>query len=143
MVNLLKTKNDKWIILIRLLVGFVFVSEGIQKFLFPEVRGAGRFEDIGMPAAEFFGYFVGSFETVCGLFVLAGAYIRVAVIPLITIMISAIILTKIPILQNQGFWAVAHAARTDLSMLVCSLFMLVKGSGGFSSDLLSIQKRTK
>jgi uncharacterized membrane protein YphA (DoxX/SURF4 family) len=140
MLNLMKTKNDKWIILIRLLVGFVFLSEGIQKFLFPEIRGAGRFEDIGMPAAEFFGYFVGSFETVCGLLILMGTYVRLAVIPLITIMISAIILTKIPILQNEGFWAVAHAARTDLSMLICSIFLLVKGGGAFSTDLRSFRK---
>jgi putative oxidoreductase len=140
MIKLRKTKKDKWIILIRLLVGFVFLSEGLQKFLFPEIRGSGRFEDIGMPAAEFFGYFVGSFEAVCGFLVLTGTYIRLAVIPLITIMISAIILTKIPILQHDGCWAMAHAARTDLSMLICSIFLLVKGSGAFSSDFRSFRK---
>jgi putative oxidoreductase len=134
MFNLIKTKNDKWIILIRILVGFVFLSEGIQKFLFPEIRGVGRFEEIGMPAPEFFGYFVGSFETFCGFLVLTGTYIRLAVIPLITIMLFAIFLTKVPILQDQGFWAAAHAARTDLSMLICSIFLLAKGSGKFSTD---------
>ena len=134
MADLKKTNSDRWIILIRLLVGFVFISEGIQKFLFPETRGAGRFEDLGLPAAEFFGYSVGSFELVCGLLVLTGTYIRIAVIPLIMIMISAIILTKIPILHDDGFWAMAHAARTDLSMLLCSIFLLVKGSGGYSVD---------
>jgi putative oxidoreductase len=135
MVNLTKTKNDKWIILIRILVGFVFLSECIQKFIFPEIRDTGRFGDIGMKAPEFFGYFVGSVETVCGFLVLTGTYIRLAVIPLITIMISAIFLTKIPILQNRGFWAMAHAARTDLSMLLCSIFLLAQGSGRFSTDL--------
>ena len=30
--------------LIRLMVGAVFLSEGLQKFLFPGVRGAGRFK---------------------------------------------------------------------------------------------------
>ena len=59
-----KTTNDKYIILIRLLVGIVFLSEGFQKFIFPEIRGAGRFENIGLPAADFFGYFVGSFEVI-------------------------------------------------------------------------------
>jgi uncharacterized membrane protein YphA (DoxX/SURF4 family) len=37
------------VILIRLLVGLVFLSEGIQKFLFPAALGAGRFERIGTP----------------------------------------------------------------------------------------------
>jgi uncharacterized membrane protein YphA (DoxX/SURF4 family) len=36
------------IVLIRLLVGWVFVSEGIQKFLFPAALGVGRFARIGI-----------------------------------------------------------------------------------------------
>ena len=131
-----KTTNDKFIILVRLLVGIVFLSEGIQKFLFPETRGAGRFEDIGLPAVEFLGYFVGSFEVICGVLVLFGAYTRIAVIPLISIMAIAVISTKIPILINTGFWEMAHAARTDLSMLLCCIFLLAKGSGYFSIDMM-------
>jgi putative oxidoreductase len=39
-------------ILIRLIVGGVFLSEGIQKFLFPDVLGVGRFVKIGIPFPE-------------------------------------------------------------------------------------------
>ena len=133
--KIIKTANDKYIILIRLLVGIVFLSEGIQKFLFPEIRGAGRFENIGLPAADFFGYFVGSFEVICGILVLIGAYTRIAVLPLISIMAIAIISTKIPVLIDTGFWEMAHAARTDLSMLLCCIFLLANGSGYFSIDM--------
>lgn len=139
-MNLWRTDKDKRIILIRLLVGVVFVSEGLQKFLFPELRGLGRFEDIGLPAPEFFGYFVGSFEVVCGLLVLTGTYLRLAVIPLIVIMLSAILLTKVPILCREGIWSMAHAARTDLSMLLCSLFLLITGSGAYSTDILILRQ---
>jgi uncharacterized membrane protein YphA (DoxX/SURF4 family) len=38
--------NDNRVILIRLIVGLVFLSEGIQKYLFPELLGTGRFEKI-------------------------------------------------------------------------------------------------
>ena len=38
------------VILVRFLVGGVFLSEGIQKFLFPEALGVGRFTSIGIPA---------------------------------------------------------------------------------------------
>ena len=34
------TVNDNRVILIRLIVGLIFLSEGIQKFLFPETVGA-------------------------------------------------------------------------------------------------------
>lgn len=46
--------------LLRLMVGWVFLSEGIQKFLFPAALGAGRFVKIGIPAPQFFGPFVAS-----------------------------------------------------------------------------------
>ena len=137
------TKDNRYIILIRLVVGLVFLSEGIQKFIFPEIRGPGRFESIGLPAAEFFGYLVGGFETICGILVLAGAYTRVAVIPLIVIMIVAILTTKIPVFIQNGFWEMAHAMRTDLSMLLCSLFLLARGGGSNSLDSRLSRKKLK
>lgn len=120
--------------LIRWMVGAVFLSEGIQKFLFPAVRGAGRFAQIGLPAPEFFGYFVATFEIVCGAMVLLGLFTRLAAIPLLTIMLVAIGSTKIPILLNDGFWQMAHAARTDYAMLLGSLFLIFSGSGKWSLD---------
>jgi len=50
------------VLLIRLMVGVVFLSEGIQKLLFPAEVGAGSFAKIGLPMPEFLGPFVGSFE---------------------------------------------------------------------------------
>jgi uncharacterized membrane protein YphA (DoxX/SURF4 family) len=54
------------VVLIRLLIGAVFVSEGIQKFLFPDQLGAGRFLKIGLPSPEILGPLVGGFEILCG-----------------------------------------------------------------------------
>src|SRR5215218_6193142 len=105
------------IILIRLLVGCVFLSEGIQKFLFPADIGAGRFAKIGLPAPEILASFVGVFEIVCGILVLLGFFTRLAVIPLVIIMLVAIFSTKIPMLFESGFWKMAHESRTDFSML--------------------------
>ena len=36
-------------LLLRLLVGWIFLTEGIQKFLFPAALGVGRFIKIGIP----------------------------------------------------------------------------------------------
>lgn len=140
-MNELKEKYiDIGTLLIRLMVGAVFLSEGIQKFLYPEIRGVGRFIKIGLPAPEFFGYFVSSFEVVCGLLVLSGLFIRLASIPLIIIMLVAIISTKIPILMNDGFWEMAHAARTDWSMLLGAIFLLIIGAGKYSVDYYTSKK---
>ena len=41
------------------MVGTVFFLEGIQKFLYPEALGAGRFAEIGIPAPGVMGPLVG------------------------------------------------------------------------------------
>jgi len=116
------------------MVGAVFLLEGIQKFLFADKLGAGRFEKIGLPSPEFLGSFVGSFEIVCGLLILAGLLTRLASIPLIIIMLSAIGATKWGILAEKGFWEMVHESRTDWAMLLGSIFMLIKGGGCWSVD---------
>jgi uncharacterized membrane protein YphA (DoxX/SURF4 family) len=132
--KLLQTDNSKTTILIRLMVGAVFLSEGIQKFLFPDTLGAGRFSKIGLPSPEFLGSFVGTFEIVCGTLILLGLFTRFAGIPLIIIMLVAIATTKTEVLAKDGFWEMLHGSRTDWAMLLGSIFLLIKGSGFYSLD---------
>jgi putative oxidoreductase len=131
------------LLLIRILVGTIFLSEGIQKFLFPNELGVGRFIKIGLPAPDFLGYFVPCFEIACGLLVLSGLFTRIASIPLLVIMIMAIASTKIPILLNAGFWKMAHEARTDWAMLIVSLVLLLLGAGKYSLDSYLSKKAGK
>jgi uncharacterized membrane protein YphA (DoxX/SURF4 family) len=132
--NLFRSTQTRSFILIRLIVGLVFVSEGIQKFLFPELVGAGRFEKIGFENPEFWALFVASFEIVCGSLILIGFLTRLASIPLLIIMITALISTKIPILLNKGFWQMAHDMRTDFAMTILLIFLIIYGAGKWSVD---------
>jgi putative oxidoreductase len=129
------------------MVGAVFLFEGIQKFLYPAAVGAGRFERIGIPYADLLGPLVGGVEIVCGALVLLGLLTRLAVLPLLGIMAVAFVTTKLPILLGQdlgpfqvrelpyyGFWGFAHESRTDFSMVMGSLFLLLVGPGGLSLD---------
>ena len=129
-----KTVDDYRSILPRLIVGLVFLSEGIQKFLIPELVGAGRFEKIGFSNPEFLAAFVASFEIVCGVLVIIGFSVRVAAIPLLAIMITAITTTKIPVLTEKGFWQMAHDSRTDFAMTLLILFLFIYGAGKISID---------
>jgi uncharacterized membrane protein YphA (DoxX/SURF4 family) len=121
-------------VLVRLLVGGVFLSEGIQKYVYPDALGVGRFAKIGIPAPGVMAPFVGVVETGCGLLLILGLLTRLAAIPLVIDMLVAIAMTKIPILVKSGFLAMAHEARTDYSMLLGSLFLLMVGSGPLSLD---------
>jgi len=135
------------VVLIRLMVGGIFLSEGIQKFLYPVELAAGRFAKIGIPWPEVMGPFVGGVEVVCGLLVLLGFLTRLAVVPLIITMCVALVSIKIPILLGQeflgfalrplpryGFWSMMHESRNDLCMLLGSIFLLVVGAGRLSLD---------
>ena len=124
----------------RLIVGLVFLSEGIQKFLFPETVGAGRFEKIGFENPEFWALFVASFEIVCGALVLIGFLTRIASIPLLIIMFTALISTKIPIILEKGFWQMAHDSRTDFAMTLLLVFLIIFGAGRFSVDKMLKKK---
>ncbi len=130
----ISTTADNRSILPRIVIGFVFLSEGIQKFLFPELVGAGRFEKIGFTNPEFLAAFVATFEIVCGILVLLGLFTRLASIPLLIIMGTALVTTKIPILLNKGFWSMAHESRTDFAMTVLLIYLLIYGAGKLSFD---------
>jgi putative oxidoreductase len=148
-ITLQQTEAAAPTILIRLLVGLVvFLPEGIQKLAFPEVLGAGRFAKIGIPLPDAMGPFVGTVETLCGALIILGLFTRLAAIPLIVTMIVAIVSTKIPILlghdlwifhlsaemKRTGAWSMLHEARTDLTMLLGSIYLLIEGGGRWSLD---------
>ena len=123
-------------ILIRIAVGCIFLSEGIQKFLFPEQLGVGRFDKIGIPMPDILAPFVGVNEITCGILILLGLATRIAAIPLIIVMIVAIVTTKIPMLMDKGFWAMAHEGRADFAMILSLCFLVAVGAGSWSLDHL-------
>ncbi len=153
MYKIFSTRNESTTIIIRIMVGAVFLSEGIQKFLYPAMRGAGRFEGMGFPNPEFIGPFVGIFEILCGISLLTGLLTRPAAIAMLINMTVAIVVTKIPIafaesfgpfvlreLRTYGFWSMTHEMRTDFAMWLGSLFLLIRGGGRWSIDLLLTKK---
>ena len=132
--RIIQTDNLKTTILIRIMIGAVFLSEGIQKILFPDIVGAGRFAKIGFENPEFWAQFTALFEILCGSLILIGFLTRFAAVPLLFIMIVAFITTKYPVLIEKGFWSMAHEYRTDFSMTIGSIFLFIKGGGIYSID---------
>jgi putative oxidoreductase len=123
------------IVLIRLPVGLIFLTQGILKYIDPNM-GVVRFARIGFPHPYFTAHFVGTFEMVCGFLVLLGVWTRAAAVPLLIVISTAIATTKIPELfrANQGFWYVVSDARTDLAMFCSLLFLISVGRGAWSLD---------
>jgi uncharacterized membrane protein YphA (DoxX/SURF4 family) len=153
---LLRTGAPRATILIRLVVGLVFFTEGILKFLLPASLGPGRFEAIGFPIPEVLAYFVACVEIGFGLLIVLGLFTRLAALMLVVTISVAIISTKIPILLGHGywifhvrelprygFWAMTHESRTDFAMLFGSLFLLIVGGGLWSLDAMIARRLRK
>jgi putative oxidoreductase len=132
--NIFRTENDNRALLVRLIVGLIFLTEGVQKYIFPVLLGTGRFNAIGFSHAAFWAYFTGAFEIICGTLIIIGLITRIAAVPLIIIMVTAFISTKLPVLIHKGFWPWAHEYRTDFAMTLLLVYLLIYGSGGWSVD---------
>jgi putative oxidoreductase len=120
-----ETNFHSAIFLIRWMVGGVFLAEGVQKFLFPDVWGWGRFKIIGIPLPQFSAPFVGVMEVACGALLICGAWTQVTSVLLLINLSVAIITTKIPMLSSAGFWATLNESTTDYCMLAGLIFLLI------------------
>ena len=134
MHKLISTRAPREVLLVRLIVGAVFLSEGVQKFLFPADLGTGRFMKIGIPSPDLMAPFVCVCEIACGALILIGLMTRVASLVMTLNILVAIVTTKIPLLLSKGFWSFAHESRVDYAMLLGSVFLLIAGAGSLSID---------
>jgi len=125
-------------ILIRVIVGVVFLTEGILKFLLPDELGAGRFALIGLPFPHLLAPLVGGMEILGGAAILLNLYAGDAALLLLAVILTALVTTKAPILRGQplgpfapaklahyGWLSFLHEARVDLSMIFGLLAVVV------------------
>ena len=134
-------------LLLRLMVGSVFLWEGILKFVFVN-QGVGRFTKLGMPLPAVTAHFVGGLEIVGGTMLLLGLATRLIAIPFMIEMIVAILSTKISLFLGTsplplppappmvGIWAVLHEVRSEWAQLLVCAFLLRVGAGPISLDAL-------
>jgi putative oxidoreductase len=132
-------------ILIRLMTGGIFLSEGILKFVYAN-QGVGRFTKLAMPFPAFTATFVGGLEIVGGIMLILGLGTRLITIPFMIEMLVAMLSTKpalylgtspLPLPSSPpqvGIWAVLHEIRSEYAQLLSCLFLLVAGPGPWSLD---------
>ena len=132
-------------ILIRLMAGGVFLSEGMLKFVYVN-QGVGRFAKLGMPFPAFTATFVGGLEIVGGIALIVGLGTRLLTIPFVIEMLVAMLSTKPALFMGTsplplppsppqiGIWAVLHEIRSEYAQLMSCLFLLFVGPGRWSLD---------
>jgi len=139
----MQNDNSKLQIIIRLIPGITFLLEGIQKFLYVDQLGVGRFLNFGIPHAIFWSPFVGVVEIVFGTLLVLGLKTKLSTIPLLIVMIVAFIYTKRPILVSKGFFPMFHEYRTDYAMTLSLVYLLIAGGGFYSLDHFLFRKKNE
>jgi uncharacterized membrane protein YphA (DoxX/SURF4 family) len=139
------TSGPKSTLVIRLMAGCVFLSEGLLKFAFAN-QGIGRFTKLGMPMPGLLAPAIALLEIGGGALLITGLGTRLLSAPFIIEMVVAILSTKIslffgtsplpkpPAPPFTGWWAVLHESRSDYAQLLCCVFLLVSGPGPWSLD---------
>lgn len=116
--------TDLGILLLRLMVGLVFVTSGYSHLKDPEARA----KSIGM--SKGFTIFVGIAEVAGGLGVAAGVLTQLAAIGLILIMLGAIY--KKIFSWHTGFWGEkASGWHYDLIFILVNLVILFTNGGSY------------
>jgi putative oxidoreductase len=128
------TLEARAVILIRLMIGGIFLSEGAQIFLFPADLGVGKFTKLGIPDPQLFAQLTGYVEVMFGALVLVGIFTRVACVPLLIVIAFAMYSTSLPILEQKGIWTFLHESRTNICMLLGLLYLIIAGAGTYSYD---------
>jgi uncharacterized membrane protein YphA (DoxX/SURF4 family) len=131
-------RRDLPMILIRVIVGLVFLTEGILKFIHPDELGVGRFAGIGLPFPHLLAPLVGGIEIAGGAAILLNFYAGDAALLLLLVIVTALVTTKAPILlghplgpfplvklPHYGWLSFLHEARTDLCMIFGLLAVLI------------------
>jgi putative oxidoreductase len=132
-------------ILIRLMAGAVFLSEGVLKLVYTN-QGVGRFTKLGFPFPEATATAVAAFEIIGGLLLIGGLFTRLIALGFSIEMVVAILTTKISLFLGEsplappaappkvGIWAVLHETRSEWAQLLCCVFLVIVGAGAYSLD---------
>jgi putative oxidoreductase len=122
----MSNRNEIGTLLLRVVLGIVFLAHGVSKFQGGIGNTAGWFESIGIPG--FLAYAVGTIEVVGGIALILGLGTRVVSLLLGIIMLGAIFTVNLPVGFLEGYVL-------DLVLLVLAVHLVLNGS-----KLLSLEQ---
>jgi putative oxidoreductase len=127
--------EDIALLVLRLVLGGVFVAHGAQKlfgsFGRPGIEGAAGFHDqLGIKPGKPTAILAGLAEFVGGILIIAGFLTPLAALALIVVMIVAILKVHL----RHGFFAASGGYEFNLVLIAVAVALLLAGSGAFSID---------
>ena len=142
MADLRKTNENKFIGIIRIILGIIFFITGVMKLFIPMFTEAwmGQLVYAGIPLVAFNFWFVPIMETVLGIMLLKGSYSRVASLLIIPIMLVAFYV-HISVDNPALFPLQPELPVVPVIVIIMTVVILKSGSGTWSEDLKQTIKK--
>lgn len=132
------TKTAIVSIIMRVVLGIIFIFHGIAKFQMGLGNVDAWFSSIGIPG--FLAYVVATLELVGGIMLIAGLFTRYVSVLFVVLLLGAIFTAKL----SAGLLGNGQAAgyELDLGFLLISLYLAVADKSPVSVDSLIMRKRS-
>ena len=124
--------TDVALLLLRLMVGLIFITSGLRHLKDP----AARSKDIGM--SKGFTIFLGAAESAGALGVITGVLAQLAAIGLILIMLGA--MQKKIFVWHTGFWGKSGTGGWSYDTMIVIMNLVIATTGGGNLSLMNLFK---
>lgn len=138
MNNLQQTSPNKFVGILRILLGIIFVMTGLMKLFMADYAEAWSIQltEAEIPLYTFNYWFVPILETILGLFLLTGFHSRISAFLVLPIMLVAIYV-HLTVTDPGAFPSQPQEPYMPIVIILMALVIIIKGAGSWSLDLKS------
>ena len=138
MKNLRQTFPNKFIGIIRLMLGIIFIMTGSMKLFLADYGTAWSIQliEAEIPFYAFNYWFVPVFEVILGIVLFLGYYSRIGALMVLPIMLVAIYV-HLTVSNPGAFPSQPQEPYMPIAIIIMASFVMKKGGGNWSMDMKS------
>jgi uncharacterized membrane protein YphA (DoxX/SURF4 family) len=141
MINLRQTFPNKFVGIIRMMLGVIFIMTGIMKLTLADFGASWSIQliEAEIPLYTLNYWFVPIFEISLGIVLLLGYYARIGALMVLPVMLVAIYV-HLTVNNPAAFPAQPQEPFIPVAVFIMALIVIKKGGGNWSMDLKSSKK---
>ena len=135
MKNLRRTKPNKWVSIVRIILGIIFLMTGTMKLTLADYGAAWSIQllEAEIPFYTLNYWFVPVFEILLGIILLIGYYSRIGALMVMPIMLVAIYV-HLTVSNPAAFPSQPQEPYMPIAVILMAAIIIIKGAGNWSVD---------
>jgi uncharacterized membrane protein YphA (DoxX/SURF4 family) len=130
------TVQNKFVGIIRIMLGIIFIMTGVMKLTMAEYGAAWSIQliEAEIPLYTFNYWFVPIFELILGLFLLVGYHTRFSAVLVLPVMLVAIYV-HLTVTNPGAFPSQPQEPYMPIAIIMMAILIIIKGSGKWGLDI--------